>query len=65
MKPGEVSVPLRTAGEEKLAGEPGGRRGWSRRQAEKAAEWPPATNHQRNEGSRDGQKSKSKSGSKR
>jgi len=38
-----VSVPLCTAGEEKLAGEPGGRRGWSRKQAERAAEWPPAT----------------------
>lgn len=31
-----------TAGEEKLAGEPGGRWGWSRRQAERAAEMPPA-----------------------
>lgn len=31
-----------TAGEEKLAGEPGGRKGWSRRQAERAAEMPPA-----------------------
>lgn len=37
-----VSVPLCTAGEEKLAGEPGGRKGWSRRQAERAAETPPA-----------------------
>lgn len=31
-----------TAGEEKVAGEPGGRKGWSRRQAERAAETPPA-----------------------
>lgn len=31
-----------TAEEEKLAGEPGGRKGWSRRQAERAAEMPPA-----------------------
>lgn len=37
-----MSVPLCTAGEEKLAGEPGGRKGWSRRQAERAAETPPA-----------------------
>lgn len=29
-------------GEEKLAGEPGGRKGWRRRQAERAAETPPA-----------------------
>lgn len=42
MKLQEVSVPLCTAGEEKLAGEPGGRKGWSRRQAERAAETPPA-----------------------
>lgn len=35
-----VSVPLCTAGEEILAGEPGGRKGWSRRQAERAAETP-------------------------
>jgi len=33
---------LCTAGEEKLAGEPGGRKDWSRRQAERAAETPPA-----------------------
>lgn len=39
----EVSVPSCTAGEEKLAGEPGGRKDWSRRQAERAAETPPAT----------------------
>lgn len=37
-----MSVPLCTAGEEKLAGEPGGRKGWSKRQAERAAEMPPA-----------------------
>lgn len=43
MKLQEVSVPLCTAGEEKLAGEPGGRKDWSRRQAERAAEMPPAT----------------------
>lgn len=42
MKLQDVSVPLCTAGEEKLAGEPGGRKDWSRRQAEKAAEMPPA-----------------------
>lgn len=42
MKLQDVSVPLCTAGEEKLAGEPGGRKGWSRRQAERAAEMPPA-----------------------
>lgn len=40
MKLQEVSVPLCTAGEEILAGEPGGRKGWSRRQAERAAETP-------------------------
>lgn len=37
-----------TAGEEKLAGEPGGRKGWSRRQAERAAEKPPAKQTTRN-----------------
>lgn len=37
-----------TAGEEKLAGEPGGRKGWSRRQAERAAEKPPAKQSTRN-----------------
>lgn len=42
MKLQEVSVPLCTAGEEKLAGEPGGRKDWSRRQSERAAEMPPA-----------------------
>ena len=42
MKLQKTSVPLCTAGEEKLAGEPGGRKGWSRRQAERAAETPPA-----------------------
>lgn len=31
-----------TAGEERQAGGPGGRKGWSRRQAERAAEMPPA-----------------------
>ncbi len=49
MKLQEVSVPLCTAGEEKLAGEPGGRKGWSRRQAERAAEMPPAINIAREE----------------
>lgn len=44
----EVSVPSCTAGEEKLAGEPGGRKDWSRRQAERAAETPPATHTTRN-----------------
>lgn len=39
-----MSVPLCTAGEEKLAGEPGGRKGWSRRQAERAGEMLPAIN---------------------
>lgn len=48
MKLQEVSVPLCTAGEEKLAGEPGGRKGWSRRQAERAAETPPAIHTTRN-----------------
>ena len=38
-----MPVPLCTAGEEKLAGEPGGRKGWRRRQAESAAKMPPAT----------------------
>lgn len=38
-----MPVPLCTAGEEKLAGEPGGRKGWRRRQAESAAKIPPAT----------------------
>lgn len=47
MKLQEVSVPLCTAGEEKLAGEPGGRKGWSRRQAERAAETPPAIHNTR------------------
>lgn len=37
-----MPVPLCTAGEEKLAGEPGGRKGWRRRQAESAAKMPPA-----------------------
>lgn len=35
-----MPVPLCTAGEEKLAGEPGGRKGWRRRQAESAAKMP-------------------------
>lgn len=43
MKTWEMPVPLCTAGEEKLAGEPGGRKGWRRRQAESAAKMPPAT----------------------
>lgn len=50
MKLQEVSVPLCTAGEEKLAGEPGGRKGWSRRQAERAAEMPPAIHTTRKKG---------------
>lgn len=49
MQQQEVSVPLCTAGEEKLAGEPGGRKGWSRRQAERAAEMPPAKHNTRKE----------------
>lgn len=49
MKLQEASVPLCTAGEEKLAGEPGGRRGWSRRQAERAVETPPATHTRKKE----------------
>lgn len=45
----KMSVPLCT-GEEKLAGEPGGRKDWSRRQAERAAETPPAVcSHQQKE----------------
>lgn len=44
-----MSVPLCTAGEEKLAGEPGGRKGWSKRQAERAAEMPPAEQTTRKE----------------
>lgn len=44
-----VPVPLCTAGEEKLAGEPGGRKGWSRRQAERAAETAPAIHTTRKE----------------
>lgn len=50
MKLQEVSVPLCTAGEEKLVGEPGGRKDWSRRQAERAAETPPAINTTRKGG---------------
>lgn len=36
----EPSVPLCTAEEEKLAGGPGDRKGWSRRQVEKVVETP-------------------------
>lgn len=42
MKLQEVSVPLCTVGKEKLAGEPVGMKGWSRRLAERAAEMSPA-----------------------
>lgn len=48
-----MSVPLCT-GEEKLAGEPGGRKDWSRRQAERAAETPPAVHTSRGQGRKRG-----------